>query len=84
MYVLPMAVVHELSDECVRLHGAIAVHLRHVHIVHKVHHGLVPGRAKVAAGLFLQRLLQDLLQHFYKTQHTSFGFQDHSHHGATS
>ena len=43
-----MLVVHVLSDEGVRLHGAIGIHLRHVHVIYEIDESLGAWGAKVA------------------------------------
>lgn len=55
----PVPVVHVLPDECVWCHGAVLVHLWHVHIIDEVDELLAPGRAVVPPGFFLQGLLKD-------------------------
>ena len=40
-----------LPDERVRLHGAIRVHLGHVHVVQEVDELLIPGRAIILTSL---------------------------------
>ena len=62
--VVPMLIVHVLSEERVRLHGTVRVHFGHVHIVDEVDEALGARRTVVAARFLLQRLLQDALKHF--------------------
>ena len=57
--VVPALVVHVLADQRVGLHGAVGVHLRHVHVVNEVDQLLGARGAKVAAGFLLQGLLQN-------------------------
>ena len=52
-----------LSDESVGLHCAVGIHLWHVHVIDEVDQFLGTGRAVVAPGLLLQRLLHHFLQH---------------------
>ena len=47
--VIPVLVVQVLADECVGLHGAIGVHLRHVHVVNEVNQLFGARRTIVAA-----------------------------------
>ena len=47
--VIPVLVVQVLADERVGLHGAIGVHLRHVHVVNEVDQLLGARRTVVAA-----------------------------------
>ena len=61
--IVPMVVVQMLSNESVRLHRSVGVHLRHVHVVQEIDHLLATGWTIVLSSLLLQRLLQDLLQH---------------------
>ena len=43
-----MLVVHVLPDEGVGLHGAVGVHLGHVHVIDEVDQTLGAGRTVVA------------------------------------
>ena len=52
-----------LSYEGVRLHGAIGIHLRHVHVVNEVDHLLGARRTKILPCFLLKGLLHYLLQH---------------------
>lgn len=54
-----MLVVHMLSDQSVRLYGAIFINLGHVDIINKVDETLRPGRPVVSSCFFLKRLLQN-------------------------
>ena len=60
---VPVAIVHVLSDDCVRAHRPVAVDLGHVHVIQEVDQLLASRRAVVFPCLLLQRFLQDLLSH---------------------
>lgn len=62
--VIPMVVIQMLPDQSVRLDSSISVHFRHVHVIQEINQFLVAWWSKVLASLLLQRLLQDLLEHF--------------------
>ena len=61
--VVPMVVVQMLSNESVWLNRSIGIHFRHVHVIQEIDHLFATGWTIVLSSLFLQRLLQDLLQH---------------------
>lgn len=61
--IIPMRIVQVLPDQRMRLHCAIRVHFRHVHVIDEVNQILGSRRAKVPSSLLLQRFLHDLLQH---------------------
>ena len=58
-----MVVVQMLSNESVWLNRSIGIHFRHVHVIQEIDHLFATGWTIVLSCLFLQRLLQDLLQH---------------------
>lgn len=53
-----MVIVHVLAYECMRLDGAIRIHLRHIHIVYEVDQSSAAWRSIVAPGLLLKGLFQ--------------------------
>lgn len=53
-----MVVVHVLAYERVRLHRAVRVHLRHVHVVDEVDQPSAAGGPVVAPRFLLQGLFQ--------------------------
>lgn len=61
--IVPVLVVEMLSQECVRLHSSVGVHLGHVHVVDEVDETFGAWRAVVAAGFLFERLLEHALQH---------------------
>lgn len=56
-----MVVVHMLAYECVRLHRAVLIHLRHVHVIYEVDQPPAAWRSIVAPCF----LLKGLFQHGY-------------------
>lgn len=55
---LPVIVVHVLAYECVRLHSAICIHLRHIHVVYEVDQSSATRRSIVTSCFLLKRLFQ--------------------------
>ena len=51
--IVPMTVIHVLSDQRMRLHCTVCVDLWHVHVVHKVDQFLVARWTKVTTCLLL-------------------------------
>ena len=58
MTALPVVVVHVLAYECVRLHSAICIHLRHIHVVYEVDQSSAAWRSIVAPCFLLKGLFQ--------------------------
>lgn len=58
MTALPVVVVHVLAYECVRLHRAICIHLRHIHVVYEVDQSSAAWRSVVAPCFLLKGLFQ--------------------------
>ena len=63
--IIPVAIVHVLSDQCVRSHSSICINLWHVHVIKEVDEFLVWRRSIVLACFLFQRLLKYLLCHFW-------------------
>lgn len=55
---LPVIVVHVLAYECVRLHCAIRIHLRHIHVVYEVDQCSAARRSVVTPRFLLKGLFQ--------------------------
>lgn len=56
MTAIPMNVVHMLSYERVRLHRAICIHLRHIHVIYEVDQLFTAWGSIVTAHFLLQGL----------------------------
>lgn len=54
---IPMTVVQMLSYERVRLHRAICIHLRHIHVIYAVDQPFTASGSIVTACFLLQGLL---------------------------
>uniref|UniRef100_A0A1I8JGD9 CCHC-type domain-containing protein n=1 Tax=Macrostomum lignano TaxID=282301 RepID=A0A1I8JGD9_9PLAT len=76
--VVPMAVVHVLPNQSVRLHREVLVYLGHIQIVDEVDQLLGARRTKVSSSLLLQRLLQNALQHLRGGVKVERHVRDHS------
>lgn len=59
MAALPVVVVHVLTYECVRLHRAVRIHLRHIHVVYEVDQPPAAWRSIVAPCFLLKGLFQN-------------------------
>lgn len=58
-YASPVVVVQVLAYECVWLHRAVHVHLRHVEVVDEVDEPFSRWGSKFTTGFLLQGFLQD-------------------------
>lgn len=59
--IVPMAVVHELANDLMRLYRSETIHFGHVEVVGEVHDAFVAAGSVGLAGLFLQRFFEGLM-----------------------